>query len=53
MNSILRDGAGSYLAVSSRGNFYLTFTPGDEFWVPHNRQTSRRITSMGFALPFG
>ena len=34
--------------MSSRGNFYLTFTPGDEFWVPHNRVTSRRITSMGF-----
>jgi len=48
VNAIQRDAAGSYLAVSSRGNFYLTFTPGDEYWVPHNRQTSRRITSMGF-----
>jgi len=48
VNSIERDADGSYLAISSRGNFYLTYKPGDEYWVPHNRETSRRITSMGF-----
>lgn len=48
INTIQRDADGAYLAVSSRGNFYLTYRPGDEFWVPHNRETSRRITSMGF-----
>jgi len=44
----VRDNAGSYLAVSSRGNFFLTWEPGQDFWIPHNRGTPRRIQSMGF-----
>lgn len=43
-----RDSEGAYLAVSSRGNFFLTWEPGQDFWIPHNRGTPRRIQNMGF-----
>jgi len=43
-----RDTEGAHLAVSSRGNFFLTWEPGSDFWIPHNRGTSRRIQNMGF-----
>eukprot|EP00543_Licmophora_paradoxa_P018707 CAMPEP_0202460280 /NCGR_PEP_ID=MMETSP1360-20130828/42896_1 /ASSEMBLY_ACC=CAM_ASM_000848 /TAXON_ID=515479 /ORGANISM="Licmophora paradoxa, Strain CCMP2313" /LENGTH=404 /DNA_ID=CAMNT_0049081867 /DNA_START=76 /DNA_END=1290 /DNA_ORIENTATION=+ len=44
----VRDEQGAYLAVSSRGNFFLTWEPGQDFWIPHNRGTPRRIQNMGF-----
>jgi len=46
--SQIRDTTGAYLAVSSRGNFFLTWEPEQDFWIPHNRGTSRRIQGMGF-----
>lgn len=45
---VIRDKNGKYLAISSRGNFFLTWQPGQEFWIPRPRETSRRIQSMGF-----
>lgn len=48
VKSIKRDPSGNYVAVAQRGNFYLTFSPGDERWLPHNRISARRIQAMGF-----
>ena len=45
---VTRDINGKYLAISSRGNFFLTWQPGQDFWIPRPRDTSRRIQSMGF-----
>lgn len=44
----IRDNEGKYLAIGSRGNLFLTWEPGQEYWVPHNRGSSRRIQNMGF-----
>jgi photosystem II stability/assembly factor-like uncharacterized protein len=44
----VRDVNGNWLAISSRGNLFLTWSPGQDYWVPHNRGSSRRIQNMGF-----
>jgi len=46
--NIARNDAGEYVAVSSRGNFYMTWQAGQTYWQPHNRPVGRRIQNMGW-----
>ncbi|CAI0443942.1 unnamed protein product [Linum tenue] len=52
-NTVNRSPDGRYVAVSSRGNFYMTWEPGQAFWQPHNRAVARRIQNMGWRADGG
>jgi photosystem II stability/assembly factor-like uncharacterized protein len=47
-SQIKRNADGAYVGVSSRGNFYMTWEPGQSYWQPHNRNAARRIQNMGW-----
>ena len=47
-SSVQRKQDGTYVGLSSRGNFYMTWEPGQTYWQPHNRNGARRIQNMGW-----
>ncbi|MAV13006.1 MAG: photosystem II assembly protein [Cyanobium sp. MED843] len=48
VRDLRRSNDGSYVSVSSLGNFYATWQPGDAVWQVHQRVSSQRLQSIGY-----
>ena len=48
VRDLRRSPDGHYVSVSSLGNFFATWEPGQAIWQPHQRVSSQRVQSMGY-----
>ena len=48
VRDLRRSDDGRYVSVSSLGNFYATWEPGQSVWQVHQRVSSQRLQSIGF-----
>ena len=48
VRDLRRSQEGNYISVSSLGNFFATWNPGEAVWTPHQRVSSQRLQAMGF-----
>lgn len=48
VRDLRRTDDGRYVSVSSLGNFFATWEPGQAIWQPHQRISSQRVQAMGF-----
>nr|YP_009530740.1 plant photosystem II stability/assembly factor- like protein [Paulinella micropora]AXY63429.1 plant photosystem II stability/assembly factor- like protein [Paulinella micropora] len=48
VRDLRRGSDGSYVSVSSLGNFFATWAPGQDVWQVHQRVSSQRLQTIGY-----